>query len=97
MRVLARCGRCRRERELELPALSAGGRGRYALVDLPLRYTGTVADPDGPGTFTCGARGATFTAMTRVRSQQLFGRLERKGVTCSLGKGMDTKRGLKHE
>jgi hypothetical protein len=35
--------------------------------------------------------------MTRVRLQQLFGRLERKGITYSVGTGSATKRGLKRE
>ena len=32
--------------------------------------------------------------MTWVRLQQLFGRLEAKGVTVSVGKGMNTRRAL---
>jgi hypothetical protein len=35
--------------------------------------------------------------MTRVRLQQLFGRLDRKGLTYSVGTGSATRRGLKGE
>jgi hypothetical protein len=35
--------------------------------------------------------------MTRVRLQQLFGRLEKKGLTYSVGTGSATRRGLKME
>jgi hypothetical protein len=43
----------------------------------------------------CHAPTRRIFKMTRVRLQQLFGRLEKKGITYSVGTGSATKRGLK--
>ena len=42
----------------------------------------------------CHAPTRRIFKMTRVRLQQLFGRLERKGITYSVGTGSGTRRGL---
>jgi hypothetical protein len=43
----------------------------------------------------CHAADRRIFKLTRVRLQQLFGRLEKKGITYSVGTGSATKRGLK--
>ena len=60
---------------------------------------GAAADPGhrGPRSSEKGLpdADAAHLRMTRVRLQQLFGRLDARGATFKVGRGTETQRGLK--